>query len=312
MSDTTRPRKGGVLPNTLICGVTKGGTTTLWSYFRDHPQALVARHKEVHFFDYEARYARGLAWYAREFSGYAGQQAIVDATPAYYLIPEVPRRIRAALPDARLILIFRNPIERTYSNFWMGYARGRPGDSFDACVRLPQNRHLLAGSFYAKALQRFLEVFPREQLLLLLTDALRSDPDAVRQRCYAHAGIDAAFVPGAASAGRGASEAQNIARAPRSLRLQRLLYRTLADKPEEELQYDAQGNVLQREDTRASLTGRIALQMYHWASALNTRPAKYAPIRRESAELLLELFRSDIERFSQLSGLDTSPWLTLK
>lgn len=309
MSHAVIERRGGVLPNTLICGVTKGGTTTLWSYYRDHPQALVARHKEVHFFDYEARYALGADWYAREFRDYAGQRAVVDATPSYYLLPEVPQRIRATLPDARLILIFRNPVERTYSNYWMGYARGRPGDSFDACVRLPENRHLLAGSFYAEPLQRYLDAFRRDQLLLLLTDELRSSPDNVRRRCYLHAGLDPALALDRASAGGRDPEAQNRARAPRNLGLQRLLYRVLADKPEEELEYDPHDQALRRRDTHASLTGRAALQVFRWASALNTRPTRYPPISAEAAAWLRDLFRADVERFGQLSGLDTSAWL---
>ncbi len=300
--------KGGVLPNTLICGVTKGGTTTLWSFFREHPQALVARRKEVHFFDYESHYARGLAHYARQFRGYSGQRAIVDATPSYYLLPAVAQRIHQALPLARLIFCFRNPVERTYSNFWMGYASGRPDDSFDEAIRRPENRHLLAGSFYADAVERYLRLFPRDQLLLLLTDELKTDARDVRQRCYAHAGIDADYLPPDTRPQR---EAQNVARVPRNLALQRRLYRWLAPRPERELSYDAEGRVQQRRDTTEGLLAHAGVRTYYALSALNTRPARYPPMSPEAAAYLLELFRPDIERFGRLTGLDVSGWLAV-
>jgi hypothetical protein len=303
-----------VLPTTIICGVTKGGTTTLWSYFREHPQARVARRKEVHFFDYESHYARGLAYYAREFRGHAyvrgaGPLAIVDATPSYYLLPEVPGRIHDALPQARLIFIFRNPLDRAYSNFWMGYANGRPDDSFDEAIKRPGNRHLLVGSFYADAVERYLRVFSREQVLLLLTDELRSNPSDVRRRCYAHAGIDPDFVPAGSKPGR---ETQNAARVPRNLALQRRLYRWLASKPEQELVYDAEGQVQHRRDASAGWLRHLGVQAYYGLTGLNTKPAKYPPMSREAVALLREIYRSDMERFGALTGLNVSPWLSLK
>jgi len=307
MPFAVRQQTHGVLPNTLICGVTKGGTTTLWGYFREHPQALVARRKEVHFFDYESHYARGLAFYAREFRGYTGQVAIVDATPSYYLLPEVSRRIHTVLPQARLIFIFRNPLDHTYSNFWMGYANGRPGDSFDEAIRRPENRYLLAGSFYADAIERYLQLFSRGQLLLLLTDELRSNPADVRRRCYAHAGIASNYVP----SGKPAHDTQNAARVPHNPVLQRFLYRWLARKPEEELVYDGEGRVQQRRDMNQGLRG-LGVQVYYRLTGLNTKPAKYPPMSREAAVLLREIFRADIERFGRLTGLDVSPWLNAK
>jgi hypothetical protein len=314
MPFTVRQSTHTALPNTIICGVTKGGTTTLWSYFREHPQARVARRKEVHFFDYESHYARGLAYYARQFRGRraaagAGRLAIVDATPSYYLLPAVPQRIREHLPDARLIFVFRNPLDRCYSNYWMGYANGRPDDSFDEAIRRPESRHLLVGSYYADAVERYLRIFPREQLLLLLTDELRANPGDVRRRCYAHAGIDPEYTPSADGQTR---EAQNTARAPRNVALQRHLYRLLASRPEKELVYDQWGQVQRRDDVKAGPLSSLGLRFYYGLTALNTRPAKYPPMSREAAAALLELFRADIERFGALTGLNVAPWLTQK
>jgi len=302
------------LPNTIIGGVTKGGTTTLWSYFREHPQALVAHRKEVHFFDYESHYARGLAHYARQFPARAETEAarplaIVDATPSYYALPDVPRRIHQALPHVRLIFVFRNPLDRAYSNFWMGYANGRPGDSFDEAIRRPENRHFLAGSFYADAVERYLRLFPREQLLLLLTDELRSDPAGVRRRCYAHTGINPDYVPGSQGSAR---EAQNVARVPRNLALQRLLYRWLARKPEQEMVYDDKGRFLQRHEAAEGLLQHLGVRVYYHLTSLNTKPAQYPPMSREAAAWLLDLYRADIEHFGQLTGLDVSPWLRVR
>ncbi len=110
----TEPRR----PGFLILGSPKCGTTALARLLDAHPDVAMSTPKEPHFFD--AHYERGFEHYATwPAHGIAG-----EATPSYLLVPYVAERIKADLPDAKLIAILRHPVERAFSSWWMFHARG--------------------------------------------------------------------------------------------------------------------------------------------------------------------------------------------
>src|SRR5258706_11489250 len=106
---TSRYRK---LPDFLIIGAQRSGTSTLYQYIARHPDVRGAFRKEVHYFD--MHYDRGLDWYRACFPtrGFTG-----ESSPSYLIHPEVPARVAAVLPDIKLIAILRNPVERAYSAY---------------------------------------------------------------------------------------------------------------------------------------------------------------------------------------------------
>jgi hypothetical protein len=104
------------LPTFIVVGAQKCGTSTLAATLRRHPQVHMSRPKELHFFDRQTD--RGLDWYAAQFKPKAGQVAIGEATPVYMYEAESRERIAASLPEAKLVVILRDPVKRAYSHFW--------------------------------------------------------------------------------------------------------------------------------------------------------------------------------------------------
>src|SRR5437762_6880111 len=121
-----------MLPNFLILGAAKSGTTSLYHVLKQHPQVFVTEKKELHFFVKEHWYRRGMRCYARHFApARAEHRAVGEATPVYLCHPAAPHRIREHLPEARLIAIVRDPVQRAHSHYWQERRRLNEHRSFD-------------------------------------------------------------------------------------------------------------------------------------------------------------------------------------
>ena len=190
----------------LIAGVQKAGTTALFDYLAEIPALELPSVKEAHFFDDEEQ----VDWAAPDYAPYHALFSDPDrmwgeATPIYLYWPNALERIRAYNPAMRLILIFRDPIERAWSHWKMEYARGKETEPFAWCIRDGRARMAEATpypgfhrvysyverGYYGRQLARVLSFFPREQLLLLGSDALRRDPTGTIRSICAFLQIDA-------------------------------------------------------------------------------------------------------------------------
>jgi hypothetical protein len=284
----------------------KCGTTSLYYFFSEHPDAFVSSVKEMHFYDREANYKRGGEFYDRFFTGYNGEHTIVDATPFYSIFPDIPQRIKDTKPDSRLIFIFRNPVERAYSHFWQCYRNGWKWDDIMSALKEPGNRFLLAMGCYGEMVKNYLEVFPREQMLFLLTDELKSDPVSVRRKCYAHAGIDPDFLPTGTS-----DDVRNPATLPRSLMLQRAAYNILIPgmHPNKRYHYDQDGFITSETLPKLTPATKLPYRLYRAIRRRNIRPSKYPPLDALSRKKLTEMMKDDIELLSKITGLELTHWL---
>lgn len=178
------------LPDFVIIGATKAATTWLLQNLKAHPQIFMPD-PELHYFS--RHFERGEAWYREQFRA-APQGAVIGEKSASYLPhPEVPRRLKALLPDARLIAQLRNPIERAYSDYCMHFRRGQVGR--DPARYLNTRRspipRLLEDGLYFRHISAFLEVFSRDQLKIVLFDDLRREPGPVFREVCAHIGVEA-------------------------------------------------------------------------------------------------------------------------
>lgn len=182
------------LPNFLIIGAARSGSTWIAKNLGLHPEIYIPVQKELHFFDRD--YDRGLAHYEAFFDGRAAAaaRAVGEATPAYLHHERAAARIRRHLPEARLVVCLRDPAERLYSRYWN--ARGRfahnRGLSFEQ--KLEQKPELIREGFYAEHLSRFLAHWPRDQLLVLLYDDLRNAPHEFLKTIYSFLDVDTSFV----------------------------------------------------------------------------------------------------------------------
>ncbi len=187
----------GRLPNFLLIGAMKAGTTSLYHYFQGHPQVFVPEYKAPEFFVAESNLRRGANWYRKQFAG-AGPEAIAvgEASNAYAKHPKfagVPQRIAAHIPHVRLVYIVRDPIARIRSHYQTRFAEGIERLPFEQAVF--ENPIYLNYSRYALQIDQYLDYFPREQLLLITAEDLRSHRLETVQRVYDFLGVDSTFTP---------------------------------------------------------------------------------------------------------------------
>ena len=204
----------GRLPDFLIVGSPKCGTTSLAFWLRDHPQAFVPEIKELNFFNLEERWSRGLDWYAQQFAG--GEDAVVagEATPAYMFGAPNVERIARALPNARLIVCLRDPADRAYSHWhdwrYRQALEWRPfGEAIEAELSGDEERrarphfagfdralgYYVAHGHYLHQLERLCRHVPREHLHVVLVDDLERRPRETFAAVCRFLGIDDGVVP---------------------------------------------------------------------------------------------------------------------
>ncbi len=209
-------------PNFLVIGAPRAGTTTLYALLGQHPDVLMAQPKEPHFFD--LHYGKGLAAYWRDhFGAWSGQRAVGEATASYFHLTYTAPRVRRDLPDARLIVSLRNPIDRAHSLWWLVRALGREPRSFELAVleelerlaagvgyqgdhgeQLWRARALvppaesvrripyLAAGHYAATLRTWFDVVTRDRVKVVLFEDLVADPGRVVRELWGFLGVDPA------------------------------------------------------------------------------------------------------------------------
>lgn len=183
-----------MLPTFFIIGAGKCGTTALHAYLDRHPEIEMTAHKEVHFF-LGPGWRQRIAGYDQEFRGGPPQRG--DASPGYTVFPrhaDTPDRIGEHVPDARLIYLVRDPIDRIVSHWVQRYWGGDRTslDEWLAAADRPDNL-IVCASRYATQVERYLEHFPRERLLVLDQEDLRSDRRATLREVFAFVGVDSEF-----------------------------------------------------------------------------------------------------------------------
>jgi hypothetical protein len=295
------------LPSFFLLGAPKCGTSSLHHYLGQHPDVLLSEPKEPRFL--EAEYPRGPAWYLeRYFAGWEGQPVLGDASPRNLYVPWVPERLASLVPDARLAVVVRNPVDRAYSAWWMertygseplgfadavddNLARIAAGDPFDKSdaeerwrgfladydARVLRYRTYVDAGYYADQLERYLARFPREQLLVVQFEDLERDPAAVTRSLWAFMGVD----PDAPLTDL---EPRKIGLGPAGARLKRLAKRTRFDR---------------------IIGGRLRRKLRDVLSrAGDQRPT----IDAETRTRLVEHYRPHNERLADFLGRDLAHW----
>jgi hypothetical protein len=179
------------LPNFVIIGAMKSGTTSLHRYLAEHPAVSVSRRKETNFFVEEKEWARGLAWYLSQFDPEKPIRG--EASPSYTKYPAfggVAERMHDLIPDARLIYVVREPVSRTVSHYIHNVDKGRESRPFEEAVSSFEKSHYVATSRYYMQLERFLRLYDPEQILVISLEELSSEPRKALRRVARHIGAD--------------------------------------------------------------------------------------------------------------------------
>ena len=183
----TRPTYVGI-------GAQKCASTWLHRILAEHPEVAVPDVKEVNFFSY--RYDRGFQWYERRFAAAGAARVRGEISPSYFCEPGVPGRVAQYMPDARIILSLRDPVERALSNHRHEVREGHlVGDDLSFEAGLKNNPMYIEQGLYATHLKHWLEHFPRERVLVVLMEDVVANPQVVSRTVYRFLGVDADYVP---------------------------------------------------------------------------------------------------------------------
>jgi sulfotransferase family protein len=184
-----------MLPNLIVIGAAKCGTTSLHEYLDEHPEISMSREKELHFFVEEKNWSRGLEWYEAQFDASAPVRG--ESSPGYSVFPlrrGVPERIARTIPGARLVYCVRDPIERIVSHYTHRTVNWPEMGTLEEALADPHVREwLVTPSHYWLQLERYLAHFPPDQILVLDSDELRTSRDEVLAGVFAFVGVDPSF-----------------------------------------------------------------------------------------------------------------------
>jgi hypothetical protein len=185
-----------VLPNLIVIGAARCGTTSLHRYLDLHPQIFMSVHKELNFFAPERNWHRGLAWYESQFRRPA--DVLGESSPCYTRHPavsDVPERMASIVPDAKLIYLVRDPLKRVVSDYlfsrWVVDIPLPEGDV--ALADFDRSPHVMS-SRYATQLERYLPHYPLERILVVDTADLRTKRPETLARIFRFLGVDESFV----------------------------------------------------------------------------------------------------------------------
>jgi len=198
-----------MLPNFLIIGAHKAGTSSIYVYIQEHPDVYMPELKEPRFFCYDEQNVahvnksrrvfpvRTLGEYQHLFIQGSSSIAVGEASPEYLNSHIAASRIRETMPEVKLIAGLRHPVERAYSLYQMGFRSGRITLEFPDWIKeqLAGNDYTRFSLFYYENLKRYYDNFSNDQIMIYLFDELKSDPLGVVKEIYDYLGVDKEFEP---------------------------------------------------------------------------------------------------------------------
>jgi hypothetical protein len=296
------------LPNFLVLGTAKAGTSSLYTYLKQHPEVYLSPTTELNFFAHEGgnlnfRGPRDVEFiwddslvanfedYCKQFAGVDRETAIGEVSTHNLYFSQAPGLIKRYVPKAKMIAILRNPVERAFSAFSHMVRDGREQtkDFRDALAREPARIrdnwewHYKTMGFYGAQLRRYFEIFDREQIRVYIYDDFLERPLELVQDLFRFIGVDSDFVPDM-------SVKQNVSVMPRSRQLVDLM---MSENPI---------RLAARNLVPASMRSHVrSFVLRHNVKRLRLDPA----IRRE----LTDIFLDDIRLIERLLDRDLSQWL---
>jgi len=287
-----------MLPTFIIAGAPKAGTTSLYHYLSEHPEVFMSEPKEVNFFSREEIEAQGLYYpdfkartlqeYEALFDRAGSAKAIGEGSVSYLFYPSVPIKIKETIPNVKIIILLRDPVERAYSHYLMDYRLGLVDVPFETIVtgnsdhpkqELYYQQYVLLGMYYEQV-RRYLDVFGSDQVRIYLQDDLKSRPVSVISDLYAFLGVDPSCLPDMGKQHNAFSMPKNRwVRALYSSARTRSFVKGLAPR---------------------SLRSRIRSTFFQ---------TEQKPKMAESCrKYLKELYRDDVDKLEELIGRELSSW----
>lgn len=280
-----------MLPNLIVIGAMKAGTTSLHHYLSLHPEIFMSADKEPSFFTVEKNWDRGIDWYSSLFPT-TDTKIRGEASPDYTKYPAiggVAARIRAVLPDVRLIYLVREPLDRIVSHYVDAYSFGRIHKPIEQELADFESHHFVNCSRYYMQLEKYLEHFDRTRVLVITSKELREDRNATMKTVFGYLGVDTSF---------STPEFANI------------LYTGDEKRRKTRIGYALTRTVEQvgRSRIRPYLSPRLAKPVHAFNTLTGrriSRPELTGALRQEIADFL----RPDVARLREFTGKPLADWL---
>jgi hypothetical protein len=184
-------RSSIALPNLIVIGAMKSGTSSLHYYLDAHPDIAMARVKELNFFSLDRIWAKGIDWYAKQFD--PGSRIRGESSPSYSKfphVPAVPERMATIVPDAKLIYLVRDPIDRAVSHYLHVSESGRDDRKLNEALSQFERNPYLDCSSYSMQLDRYLGYFPPSRILVVQSEALKTGREETLRRIFRFLSVD--------------------------------------------------------------------------------------------------------------------------
>ncbi len=295
------------LPNFLIIGAAKAGTSSLYYYLKQHPQIYMSPLKEPKFFAFEGDdlnfqgpannnikkfSVNSLEKYQQLFTGVTEETAIGEASPIYFEHPKAAQRIKSYIPDVKIIAVIRHPAERAFSAFSHLVREGYETLSFEEALQKEAERinqkwiplfYYKQIGFYYTHLKRYFELFEREQIKIYLYEELAANSIDVIQDIFDFLNVDCNFIPDLTQ--------KNVSGIPRS----RLLYDLFT-----------KDNII-KSYLKPFFGRKLRRKLYHTVTNKTLKPKQKLAL--ETRSNLIEMYRKDIINLQDLIQRDLSAWL---
>ena len=276
-------------------GAPRCGTTSLWSYLKDHPEIFMSADKELYFFDSDlwanAAWAPTEKWYLSNFAK-AKEKLVGEATPSYLRSRIAPGAIKTFSPEARIIIALRNPLDVMHSLHAQGLRYGtEPIGDFETALEADRKRvgreSLGYREFtdYPGQVQRYFDTFGRERVTVIVFEDLKENWKSVCEEILGFLGVDKAFNPEA--------HIKNANRQLRSGQIQRIL--------------TSDAGIL-RAAARAAIPRRLRTRIGRAISGWNFVEKPRPPMNPDLRRRLEHEYRPKIEQLGQLLARDLSAW----
>jgi len=183
-----------MLPNLVIIGAMKCGTTSLHHYLNLHPEISMSKQKELDFFLGKKKWNKGIDWYQSRFNGKA--KFVGESSPnytSYTQFPGVPERMHKLIPNAKLIYLVRDPIERMIARYIHQYSDGSEHRGIDEALMNPGKKSYLERSLYYTQLCYYLDYYKSSQILVLPAEELRHNTHKILGKIFNFLGVDASY-----------------------------------------------------------------------------------------------------------------------
>jgi len=184
----------GNLPNLIIIGAAKCGTTSLHYYLGLHPEISMSKEKELNFFAVDRQWNKGIDWYKSNFE--ANNKIQGESSPSYTVYPlikDVPKKMHSVIPDAKLIYSIRDPIERIISHYVQNYTIGLENRKIEnALSQLDHNPYVLR-SMYFTQLEQYLAFFRKSNILIITLEDLNNQRIQTLRRVFRFLDVDEDF-----------------------------------------------------------------------------------------------------------------------